>query len=128
MNELAKQGRNKALSIFLSVVLISIYTIVTYNILAENIETKKITQQIVRFLLTLVLIYSVMKGKNWAIISMSILLSLGILLSLIALLAIGTAPGMIPLLVTIYIYSMAIYHLNFTKSFKAYLNYLKEKS
>ncbi len=42
MNELARKGKFDTYRLFASVLLISIYTIVSYNLILENVETKKV--------------------------------------------------------------------------------------
>jgi hypothetical protein len=124
MNELAKKGKITTIRIFASVLLISIYTIVTYNILIDNVETKKIVQQVVRFCLTLLLMYLVLRGKKWAVVVFTILFSIAALSALFSLFSHMPFSGKIPLVVMTLIYTIAVYHLNFSKSFKEYFNCL----
>ena len=127
MNELAREGRNKTIKVFASVLLISIYVIVTYHLVREFVETKKLIQQIFRFGFTVLLMYFVFKGKNWAKNIFSVLFSIAILGSLVTLFTSIPFVSKIPFITMILIYSLAVYHLNFSESFKEYFNYLKEK-
>lgn len=124
MTELAKKGKMDTIRIFASVLLISIYTIVTYNIVVDQVESKKLIQQIIRFCFTLLLMYFVFKGKKWAVIVFTILFSIGALLAAFAIFQNAPFPNKIPLIVMLLIYSLAVYHLNFSKGFKEYFNYL----
>jgi hypothetical protein len=128
MNDLALYGRNWTIRIFASVLLISIYTIVSYNLVVENIETKKIAQQAIRFALTVLLIYFVFKGKRWATTVLTVLFSIAIAGGIITLFSNIPLAGKIPLLTMTVIYSIAIYHLNFAASFKEYAAYLNRNS
>jgi|TARA_B110000090_G_C13271793_1_gene404454 hypothetical protein len=89
-----------------------------------EIESKKLIQQIIRFSLTIGLLIMVYKGKNWAKIVSIILFSLALLGALVGLGTLDT-PFMnkIPLLVMIFVYSMAIYHFGFAKSFKEFFKF-----
>ena len=124
MNDLAKQGKITTTRVFASVLLISIYTIASYNLIMENVETKKLVQQIIRFCFTLLLMYFVFKGKKWAVVVFTVLFSIGIITALLALLLKIPFTGKIPFLVMVLIYAVAVYHLNFSKSFKEYFKYL----
>lgn len=128
MNELALIGRNHTIRVFASILLISIYSIVTSNIAADSIESNKIVQQIVRFGLTVMLMYFIFKGKKWAAIVLSVLCVLAVILAVISLFLPVPLPAKIPMVVMIFIYSMTVYHLNFSNSFKEYFHYLKTKS
>lgn len=128
MNELAIKGRNRLIRVFASVLLISINTIVTYNLAMDSVETKKIVQQIIRFGLTALLMYFIFKGKKWAVTVLTILCSIAILLSFVSLLGPLPLVGKIPLVIMIIIYSVTVLHLNFSKSFREYFNYLNTKS
>ena len=125
MTKLAIKGRNLTIRIFVSVLLISIYTIVTYQIVVDTADSKKLIQQIIRFSLTALLIYFVFKGKQWAVTVFTVLFSLGIIMSFVSLFSTAPLASKIPLIVMTIIYSLAVYHLNFAKSFKEYFAYLK---
>lgn len=127
MNEFAIRGRNWTIRIFASVILISIYTIVTYNINISPIDTKKLIQQIIRFSLTVTLMYFVLKGKKWSIIVFTVLFSIAIFMAFLTLFSSVAFAAKIPLIVMIIIYSIAVYHLNFSKNFKEYLDYMVSK-
>ncbi|MXN92629.1 hypothetical protein GR160_15475 [Flavobacterium sp. Sd200] len=127
MNHKVILGRNFTIRIFASVLLISIYTIVTYQLLLEHTDTKKLVQQIIRFGLTILLMYFVFKGKKWAVNVITVLFSLSIFISAISIFSVAW-PGHIPLLVMIAIYSIAVYHLNYSENFKTYFTYLQDKN
>lgn len=127
MNELAHKGKIMTIRVFASMLLISIYTIVTYNILVPNVETKKIIQQIVRFALTVLIMYFIFKGMNWAKNIMSVLCAVAILGGLFAIFTPLSLIQKLPLLVLVLIYSFAFYHFNFSKSFKEYFNHITKQ-
>jgi hypothetical protein len=127
MNELAKKGKIATIRIFASVVLVSIYTIVTYNILIDNVETKKIVQQVIRLCLTILLMYLVFRGKKWAVVVFTILFSIAALTAFVSLFRDISFAGKIPLTVMAIIYALAVCHLNFSKTFKEYFNYLSTR-
>ena len=124
MNELTKIGKKRTILVSISILLVSIHTIYFYHSVRPGIESKKLITQLIRFSLTVGLLIMVYKGKNWAKIISIILFSLALLGGLIAL---GTlnAPfiNKIPLLVMAFVYSMAIYHFGFAKSFKEFFKY-----
>lgn len=124
MNELAKIGKRRTILISVSILLVSIHTIYFYHTMRPEIESKKLIQQIIRFLLTIGLLIMVYKGKNWARIVSIILFTLALLGALVGL---GTLDvpliNKIPLFVMVFVYSMAIYHFGFAKSFKEFLKF-----
>ena len=124
MNELTKIGKKRTILISISILLVSIHTIYFYHSVRPEIESKKLIQQIIRFSLTIGLLIMVYKGKNWAKIVSIILFSLALLGALVGLGTLDT-PFMnkIPLLVMIFVYSMAIYHFGFAKSFKEFYKF-----
>jgi fatty acid desaturase len=125
MNEQIKTGKKRTILISISILLVSLHTIYFYHAVRPEIETKKLIQQIIRFLLTIGLLVLVYKGKKWAKIVSIILFSLAILGALIGLVTIGSESfvNKVPLLVMILIYSVAVYHFGFSKSFNAFFEH-----
>ena len=121
MEELIAIGRKRTILISISILLVSIHTIYFYHAVRPEIEISKLTQQGVRFLLTIGLIIFTYKGKKWAKIASIVLYSLAILGALIVV----TRPfaDKISLIVMIIVYSMAVYHLGFSKSYKSFFEY-----
>lgn len=128
MNELIKLGKKRTILISISILLVSIHTIYFYHIVIPEIDKTKLTQQIIRFVLTFGLLYAVYKGKKWAKIISIILFSLALLGGLIAL---GTIDrpliNKVPLFVMVFVYSMAIYHFGFSESYKAFFCFKREE-
>ncbi|MGV3610073.1 MAG: hypothetical protein ACO1N0_03925 [Fluviicola sp.] len=124
MNPLIRQGQRQTTGIFVSLLLMEIYIIIFYQLYMPGDGGKKLFQQIVRFGMTGFLIYFILQGKNWARITMGILLILAVFLGLISLLLPVPIVYKIPLMVMIIIYCIGIYHFFFSKAFKAYFNYL----
>ena len=128
MTEIIKEGRKKTILISISILLISIHTIYYHHAIRPEIETNKLLQQISRFLLTLVLLFYIYKGKSWATILAVILFSFAILGAIIGLTHHeGALVHKSPLIVMIFIYSIAVYHIGFSKSYKAFFEYLNEE-
>lgn len=127
MNHLEKIGKQKTILISISILIVSLHTIYFYNSIIPEIASKKIFQQVMRFLLTIGLLIMVYKGKNWARIVSVILFSLGVLGAIIGLTTITTTSivNKIPLIVMFFVYSLAVYHFWFSKSFKAFFDYQK---
>lgn len=124
MNELSKLGKKRTILISISILLVSIHTIYFYHSVRPEIESKKLIQQIIRFLLTVGLLIMVYKGKNWAKIVSIILFSLALLGALFGLFTLQTPfINKVPMLVMIFVYSMAIYHFGFAQSFKEFFKY-----
>ncbi|WP_341903437.1 hypothetical protein [Fluviicola taffensis] len=128
MNPLETKGRNGTIAIFLSVLLISIFTITFYHIPADSVDPKKFFQQIIRFVLTLMLFYFLFQGKNWARITLIVLFVLAIAGALISLFLPVPLLAKSPFIVMIIIYSFGAYHFNFSKSFKAFFAYLMRRN
>lgn len=128
MNELTKIGKKRTILISISILLVSIHTIYYYHSFRPEIETKKLIQQIIRFLLTFGLLYMIYKGKNWAKITGIILFSLAILGAIFGV-SKAELPFLnkIPFFVMIFVYSMAIYHFGVSKSFKSFFDYQNGK-
>ncbi len=124
MNELTKIGKKRTILISISIILVSIHTIYYYHSVRQEIEFKKLIKQLIRFTLTVGLLIMVYKGKNWAKIILIVLFSLALLGALIPL---GTSEtpfiNKVPLLVMIFVYSLAIYHFGFAQSFKEFFEY-----
>ena len=129
MTELIKTGKNRTLLISISILLVSLHTIYFYHAVRPEIETKKLIQQIIRFILTVGLLIVVYKGKKWAKIVSLILFSIAILVALRGLLTIESKSFIIkvPLIVMIMVYSLAVYHFGMSKSYKAFFEYQNEK-
>jgi hypothetical protein len=121
MNHFAAIGRKRTVLISISILLVSIHTIYFYHSNKPEVDSAKLTQQIIRFLLTAVLLYFLFKGKNWARLVSSILFSIAILGSLIALFTLkGSFIAKTPLLVMLFVYPMAIKHFWFSREYKAF--------
>lgn len=121
MNELVRLGKRRTILLSISILLVSIHTIYFYHSVRPEIETKKLVQQTIRFLLTFGLLVMVYKGKNWAKIVSLILFSLALLGAFFGLVTLETPLiSKIPFLVMIFVYSMALYHLGFANSFKEF--------
>jgi hypothetical protein len=119
---LSQQGKKRTILISISILLLSIYTIYAYHAVRPQIEFGKLTQQGIRFLLTLGLLYALYIGKDWAINLMTILFSIAILMSILGLINIDRSLIIkSPLLVMIFVYAMAIYHFKFSLSYKAFI-------
>ena len=128
MNELAIKGRNRTIRICACVLLISLYTIVTYNIVLKDVSALKLIQQIIRFSLTILLIYFLFKGKEWSRLLLTFLFSLALLLCLYSLFESTSLIAKVPIITMTLIYSVFVYHLNFSRSFKDYFKYLRAES
>ncbi len=124
MNYLEQIGKKRTILISISILLVSLHTIYFYNSAVPEIETKKIIQQIIRFILTVGLLFLVYKGKNWARIVSIILFSLGLIGAIFGILSVSK-PIILktPFIVMIIVYSVAIYHFGISKSFKAFFDY-----
>lgn len=124
MNLLIKTGRKRTILISISIVLISLQTIYFYHNTLETIIVKKLIQQLTRLVLTIGLLILVYKGKEWAKNLAVALFSIGSVFSIIALFMEDVnLINKIPLIVIVFIYSLAIYHFGFSKSFKAFFKY-----
>lgn len=124
MNSLAKTGKQRTILISISIILFSLYIIYAYHSAFETIIIKKLTQQLIRLSLTIGLLVLVYKGKEWAKNLAVVLFSLGTVFSIIAIFMEEVSLiSKIPLMVIVFIYSIAIYHFGFSKSFKEFFKY-----
>ncbi len=97
--------------------------------MVQPINPTKLTQQLVRLVLTIVLMYFIFKGEKWAVQVLTFLLVLGIFMGVVLLFgSVGSSPfiAQIPLWVMLFIYARAVYHLYFSASFQEYFDYLHE--
>ena len=125
MTELIKTGKKRTILISISILLVSIHTIYLYHSVRPDVETKKLIQQAIRFLLTIGLLVLVYKGKNWAKIVSIVLFSFAIVGALIGLFTIQSESIIykVPLIVMLFVYSIAVYHFGVSKGFKAFFEY-----
>ena len=129
MEKLVKLGKKRTILISISILLVSIHSIYFYHSAKPEIEAKKIIQQLIRLLLTFGLLFMVYKGKNWAKVVLIILCSLTLLGVLISLSTLKVSLiNKSPLFVMIFVYSVAIYHFGFSKSFRVFSQYQNNKS
>ncbi|WP_299123414.1 DUF4240 domain-containing protein [uncultured Tenacibaculum sp.] len=124
MNHLINTGKKRTILISISILLISIHTIYFYHSVRPEIEVKKLISQLVRFSLTLGLLIMVHKGKSWAKNISLVLFSIAVLIASVSFFTIN-APilNKTPLIVMIFIYSMAIHHFGFSSSYKAFFDF-----
>lgn len=129
MNQLLiETGKRKTILISISILLISLWSIYFEQSSKIEIDKIKLIRQIIRFFLTVGLLYSVYIGKNWARIILLILFSMAIILSIVAIVNIDADMLLkIPFFVMIFIYGISIYHYSFSRSFKEFFNYQKSK-
>ena len=129
MNELIYLGKKRTILIAISIILFSLYTIYFEQTSNHEIDSEKLIKQIIRFCLTIGLLYLVFIVKNWARILAIVLFILAIIGSITAIVTIKVNIALkIPFFVLIFIYGMAIYHFSYAKSFKAYWESLQSKN
>ncbi|MCL7762214.1 hypothetical protein MPF19_02215 [Polaribacter sp. Z014] len=124
MNILEQVGKKRTIQISISILLVSLHTIYFYHSAKDEFDTSKFMTQMIRFSLTVALLYFLYKGQKWAKIVSIILFSLGTLGAVFGFFAIdANIINKIPFLVMIFVYATAIYHFAFAKSFKAFYSY-----
>lgn len=127
MNYLEKKGHRRTISVFAAVLLVSLYTIYFNQSSRPEIDDQKLISQMIRFFLTVGLLYLVYIGKNWARILSIVLFSLTIIMALSVIFSSDfKAFQEIPFYVMIFVYSDAIYHFGFSENFKAFISYKRE--
>lgn len=124
MDNLILIGKKRTIILCIALLIISAYTIVSYHIIALEINLNKLFLQILRFALTTSLLLFVYKGKRWAMYLLLILLSLS-LVGIIVSLSITDIPilNYLPLFIMAIVYTISIFHFGFSKSFKAFFEY-----
>lgn len=122
MNELTKTGKLRTILISISILLVSLNTIYMCYSVQPEMEIKKLVQQSIRFLFTVGVLVQVYRGINWAKILLLVLCSIAVVVALGGLFTLETRTiqSKIPFIVMICVYSIAIYHFGFSKSFKAF--------
>ncbi|MFT5846178.1 MAG: hypothetical protein ACJARX_001324 [Psychroserpens sp.] len=125
MNELAKIGKKRTILISISVFLISLHTIYYYHSLRPDLDGLKLLQQIIRFLLTVGLLYAAYIGKKWAKIIVVILFSITVLGAIFGIATTLELPfiNTVPFYVMIFVYGNGISHFGFSKSYKTFFDY-----
>lgn len=124
MNDLIRTGRKRTIQISLSILLVSLHTMYFYHAGRPEIETEKVIQQSIRFLLTVGLLVGVYRGVKWMKIAAMVLFAMATVGSLIGVALIDAPfPDRIPLMVMFVVFSLALYHVGFSKSYKAFFHY-----
>lgn len=124
MNILETIGKKRTIQISISILLVSIHTIYFYHAVREDFDISKFSTQIIRFSLTVTLLYFLYKGHKWAKIISLILFSLGAIGAIVGFFLVeADFINKIPFLVMTFVYAMAIYHFAFAESFKAFYEY-----
>ncbi|MDQ0967939.1 hypothetical protein QFZ20_003342 [Flavobacterium sp. W4I14] len=125
MDEFEKKGRNDILRSLASMLLFSIYVLVTYHVALGYIDKSKLVVQVIRLVLTGLMLYLVFKGYSWARNLFSVLTALSMLILIPAIFNDSAIENKIPLFTGLIIYSLALYRVNFLASAKAYFEYIK---
>lgn len=125
MNDLTIIGKKRTLLISISILLVSLHTIYFYHVIRPELESKKLIQQIIRFILTTVLLLGAYKGKKWAKLLSIILFSIAIIGAFTTIIKLETSSfiNKIPIIVMILVYAMAVYHFAISKSYKAFFDF-----
>lgn len=126
MSQSARIGRKRILLLFASMLILSITNIYNYQDTFGG-DISKLYQQIIRFVLTVLLMWAILEGRRWAKILMTVLLTLAIILGIYAFFIPSTLNQMIPFIVMIFIYTLAVCYLNFSEDFKEYLEFKKSQ-
>ena len=129
MTKLEKLGKIRTLLISASIILISLHTIITYQLAHEGPVVKKLIQQIIRFGLTITLLYFLYKGNKWV-------RNIGLVLFALAFL--GAIAGIFttnsdlisktPLIVMALIYGLAVYFFGFSTEYAVFREYQRDKT
>ncbi|WP_373396068.1 hypothetical protein V8V91_15755 [Algoriphagus halophilus] len=128
MNELAAIGRKRTILISISLLMVSLHTIYFYQVSVPEFESKKLIQQIIRFILTIGLLLAVYQGKHWAKNASIVLFSLGIIGAIYGLTKFESLSiNMTPFFVMIFVFGMAVHHFGLSKSFKAFQHFQNSK-
>lgn len=128
MTELERYGREWTIRVSLSVILFSIATIIIYHRSVAKVPDGKITEQLIRMVLTVALLYFAFQGRNWARIVMTVLAGVAALIAVVSLFSVPTDfLGKVPFLVAVFIFGMTAYHFGFSKGYRAFMQYCQEK-
>lgn len=128
MDELTKKGKHQTVLICVCILLIIISAFIKtqYN----RPDMKALQGLVIPSALTIVLLIFAYLGKNWARIAFTIYVGIGIILSMIIILPIVSEKEMPVLIILGYIFTVFVasfYHFGFSKSYKAFQSYQKEK-
>ncbi len=120
--EHARGSNRKTLLVSLSVALVSIANVIVYHRTMPEVDASKITQQAVRFVLTVVLLVAAYKGKAWASTAIVLLFAIGLLAGVAALLALNASLlARIPLLVMVLVFAVAVHHYGWSDDYKRFV-------
>ncbi len=130
MNALERTGKRRTIRLSASILLLSVWSTYFYQSVQPEINFPKLFSQIVRFILTVLLLFFVYKGNKWARIIALILFSAGLILAVIAVFTIPhqSFSTEIPFYVMIIVYADTLFHFGFSRSFKAFMAYQNHKT
>ncbi len=124
MEDLVPIGRRRTIWISIAVLFVSLHAIYFYNVTVPDVPTKKIIQQIIRFILTVLLLVLVYKGREWARWMAVVLFAIGAIGALISVFAVNVSSiAKVPLIVMVIVFSASAYHFAFSNSFKAFFEH-----
>ena len=127
MNKKIKNARITLFVLFGMLLSFTIGNMIYYNVILETDE--KQTQQMTRLLLSVELMYLIYIGKHWAKILYSVLLILGIIMSIISIFFVSGSPGftLVMILISI-VYAYTVYFLNANNGFEEFVRYQRKNS
>lgn len=125
MEEKISRGKRRTILIAISVLLVSLTTIYLYQVSRPEFDIKKLLQQVIRFILTALLLFMTYRGEKWAKIGSIVLFSIAAAGALVNVIRLVDQPFFIlaPSLVMSIIYTLAIYHFGFSANYKAFFAY-----
>lgn len=129
MNALERTGKRRTLWLSASILLLSVWSIYFYQSVQPEINFPKLFSQIVRFILTIILLFFVYQGSRWARITALVLFSIGLVLAITAVFALQHQSFFteIPFYAMIIIYADALFLFGFSRSFHAFRAYQKRR-
>lgn len=121
MTELEKEGKQRTGMICIGILIFIVYGIIYQNMVSTDVGIVSMFSQGIKLLLMIGLLAEVYKGKKWAKILMIIVSIIGVFGSVYGYAFLeGSLIDKLPFLITACLYLVAIYHLGFAKSYKAY--------
>lgn len=130
MNPLERTGKRRTIWLSASILLLSVWSTYFYQSVQPEINLPKLFSQIVRFILTIILLFFVYQGSRWARIIALILFSIGLVLAITAVFTLQHQSFFteIPFYAMIIIYADALFLFGFSRSFKAFIAYQNRKT
>lgn len=128
INTLAQIGKKRTILLSISILMVSLHTIYFYHSIRPEIDPDKLKQQIIRFILTIILLIFAYLCKNWARKLAVGLFSLAAIFAGLGLLKQDLPlTNKIPIIVMLIVHGISVKHFGFSKSYREYFDFKNQQ-